>query len=359
MTRSGTEMTRPAGVTAPASRTAGLAVVPRQVAPVKVWASLGAVLLAFEAYLLIRWLASSEFARVPSGPDSPPDWMKAELIAVQIVMPAMALYVLGRFLFRPLWTERRLTTDGMACIAAILVAFYDPASNYLGNWFGYNSYLINAGSPMNGIPGWKGGLAAWPPLVVIPGYVLVVFGATVIMSNFMERLRSRLAAASDVRIVGIALAACVAFDLVVEAALFMRLGFYSETGFAIVGAGHYYQMPIWNVIFASVLFCALGCFRYFKNDKGQTLVERGAERIASPRQATACRLLAVIAAVQVIFFVTYHIPAGLTLGAHIEPIPEDVLDRSYFINGMCGGAGITPPNCPGADGRPALPPPGR
>ncbi|HVW32030.1 MAG TPA: amidohydrolase family protein [Acidimicrobiia bacterium] len=350
MTRYDTETTGTTGVTPPGPRSAKPAVAPGRIEPVKLWAALGTVLVAFEGYLLIRWFTGSDFTRVPTGPDSPAGWMKTELVGAQIVMTGLALYLVVRFVVRPIWAERRLSTDAMACIGAVLVSVYDPASNYLGTWFGYNSYLINAGSPMDGIPGWKGGTVAWPPLIVIPGYVIVVFGATIIISAFMERLRARWPAASDVTIVGTAYAACVAFDLFVEAALFMRLGFYTETGFSVVGAGHYYQMPLWNLFLAPVLFCTLGCFRFFKNDRGQTLVERGAERIATSRKATIYRLLAVIAAIQVIFFATYHLPAGLTLGAHIEPIPGNTVDRSYFTNGICGGAGIVPPNCPGRRG---------
>src|SRR5262245_28203709 len=133
MTRSGTEMTRRTALESGGTPAAKSAATPRHIEPVKLWATLGAVLLGFEAYLLVRWFAGSEFERVSTGPDSPPDWMKAELVGAQIVMTALALYLLARFVFRPLWTERRLTTDGMACIGAVLVSIYDPASNYLGN----------------------------------------------------------------------------------------------------------------------------------------------------------------------------------------------------------------------------------
>ena len=89
----------------------------------------------------------------------------------------------------------------------------------------------------------------------------------------------------------------------------------------------------------------LCCLRYFTDDRGRTIVERGLDHVqggfakqqAHPlpgdlrRGAARC------------FFVFYNLPAQW-FAMHAEPWPEDLQKRSYFNGGICGDGTDRP--CP-------------
>jgi len=128
------------------------------------------------------------------------------------------------------------------------------------------------------------------------------------------------------------------FDIVMEGMILMRMGLYCYPG-AIkslcVFPGHYYQYPIYQGIFYGLTMLGFCSLRYFTNDRGQTFVERGLDRINGYWRQQGARFLAVFAGVSIIFFVTYNIPTQW-LGTHAEPWPDDVQKRSYFMQGSFG-----------------------
>jgi hypothetical protein len=90
------------------------------------------------------------------------------------------------------------------------------------------------------------------------------------------------------------------------------------------------------MVLGGAVFAALTCVRYFTNDRGQTIAERGFERLrTTTARAQAVRAFAVIGAVQLCFLVAYHLPTGF-LALNAESWPKDIQQRSYFANGICG-----------------------
>jgi hypothetical protein len=130
----------------------------------------------------------------------------------------------------------------------------------------------------------------------------------------------------------------------------IRLGLYAYPG-AIPGwtvnQGKYYQFPIYQVVLTSGLFTAWASIRYFRNDKGQTIAERGIERVqAGPRAHTGLRLLALIGVCNAVFAVVYIVPSQF-FALHAGAWPKDIVDRSYLTDGLCGPG--TTYACPGSD----------
>lgn len=110
-------------------------------------------------------------------------------------------------------------------------------------------------------------------------------------------------------------------------------------------AGHYYQYPVTQAIIWGFPWGLIACLRYFRNDRGETLGERGINQVkVSPAKKTAIRLLAVIGIVNTLFFLTSNIPNQI-FGTHAGAVPRDVLERSYLLNGQCGPG--TDQACPG------------
>jgi hypothetical protein len=111
--------------------------------------------------------------------------------------------------------------------------------------------------------------------------------------------------------------------------------------------GHYYQFPIYETLLLSLPMTAVTCLRYFKNDRGQTLVERGLHDVGgSGLKRTAIRFLALVAATNVIFLGLYNIPMQWFAMRTTAPV-QDIVDRSYLLNGICGPG--TTYACPGKD----------
>ena len=147
------------------------------------------------------------------------------------------------------------------------------------------------------------------------------------------------------------------FDFVMEALVLLPTGLYTYPG-AIravsFNAGTYYQWPIYEGLMWGGVQTALCCLRFFTDDRGRTIVERGLDQCprrlrpsssssASWRSSQRCSAC---------FFVFYNIPAQW-IAMHSDPWPEDHLKRSYFNGGICGDGTEIP--CPD----PSLPLPSR
>ena len=342
-----------------------IGVRPTTIPPVKIWAAMGAAFVAFELYLLGKWVAGPEFVRVPTGPSTPPTWMKVAINVSQVLGVLVVVCLLYWLVARPWFKNRQITFDGALCIALLLVSVYDPVSEYLQNWFGYNSYFLNRGSAVTGIPGWlsfhsPGRAPAWP-IIFWPAVYVGLLAPVVLGCGVMRRMRSRRPGLSNLSLMGITYVFSVAVFAVIET-FYLRLGFYAESGFAIFG-GHYYQIPVHNLIFAGCIFTGLVSLRFFTNDKGESLVERGGTDTGGPVKTSVTRLLAIIGGVFTVFFVGYHIPQAFIAGANSPSWPRDIQSRSYFTERVCGPD--TDRACPGPDvplprpGSPYLDPSGR
>ena len=80
---------------------------------------------------------------------------------------------------------------------------------------------------------------------------------------------------------------CVA-DLVFEPLLWLPLGMYSYAGaieWMTVLQGHYYQFPLFEGIFWPATWTVLTAIRYFRNDRGLTVAERGVDELHGGRKA--------------------------------------------------------------------------
>lgn len=325
-------------------------VVPRAVAtaapskPVKVWASIGAAILAFQVFIWAKWITGPNLERVPVGPDDPPTWMKFTIWSVLILGFFLAAYSLWRFVIRPWRTEGRLSLDGMMCLAFGLSYFQDPLFNYSGTWLTYNSYMPNWGSWLSEIPGsiapaTPGAQFAESPLWVLPLFIYILLPVCMLMNLVMRRAKARWPSVSTLRLVLIAWLLATVFTLVLEAAVLMPLGFYTYAGAfpgTSVNPSHFYKYPVYEAVIWGALWAGWACLRYFRNDRGETIAERGIEHVrATPAQKTGIRFLAVFGAISVAFLCIYNIPAQY-MGPRAVPFPKDVQNRSYFLNGLCG-----------------------
>jgi len=307
---------------------------------VLLWSGIGTILLAVEFYYLAVWVSSAEFTPIISGPDIPPAWMRDALLGGQIIM-TLAWCVSGIiFLLRPLWRERRVTTDSLIFIGCTLASVWDALSNTGRYWFTYNSYLFNRGSiqavlPITLAPHAPGTGEAWPIF-----FIDTLYGNFVVLALLMCMLLRAVKARWQISTLGI-IALCfglgVVADFILEGLIFLPLGFWSYAGGPwSLNAGKYYKYPMLEAVCVGWVFALLTCLRWFQNSQGQTICERGLEGLALARPVAAyLRVTAVLGAVILIFILPYHLPQGL-MAFEETAWPSDVVNRSYMTGHICG-----------------------
>ena len=140
-----------------------------------------------------------------------------------------------------------------------------------------------------------------PLLTNIPGYMYGVLLLTIVGCWVMRKIKNRWPGISNLRLILVTYAIAIVFDFVMEALILLPIGFYSYPG-AIqslsINAGTYYQWPIYEGLMWGGVQAALCCLRFFTDDRGRTVVERGLDSIRGGFvKQQFIRFLAIFAAV--------------------------------------------------------------
>lgn len=324
---------------------------------IKAWAVVGAVFLAFQAYVYVRWISGPYFKRVPTGPSHVPGYMH---VFTDVWIPGGIVAMLGVlywFVVRPWRRDGEPSTDGLLCLAWLTVLWQDPLVDYVSRQFTWSSVVPNMGSWVADVPGWispvhPGATVVEPLPFNGPLYVYALFTQGLLCCWVMRRFHRRFPNVGTLGLMGIGWLFTAVFDLVMEVS-WSVMGFYAYGGSIkslSVFPGHYFQWPLYEAFFWGMSWSAWASLRYFKNDKGETLVERGiTEMNVSKRKRTVYRFLAIVAAGN-IFYLSYIVVFNF-MGLQGEAWPKSVQDRSYLTNLMCGPGSVPPQACTG----PSLP----
>jgi Spirocyclase AveC-like len=344
-------MASTAGLSRPTQALPETSATPRPTRPVVVWASVGGLVLAFQAYVWIRWISGPLFKRVPTGPSDPPTYMKVSMIGLEILCPLIACLVFYRLVIMPWRRERTIGYDGLFAITGLLLWFQDPLAGYFGNWFSYNTYMVNFGSWVGDVPGWSSfaspGHTLAEPVLFTP--FLMVFGwlgAAALGCKAMRAARRRRPSLGTPALIGICFVSMVLTAAVAEGCVFIPLGLYTYAGGPLaIFPSHYFKYPITESLSCAALITGFACLRFFTNDRGETLAERGSQTLRGGSGRTALvRGLAVFGAASVFATATFTIPASV-IGPNSTAWPRDIQKRSYLLDGLCGDG--TDRACPG------------
>jgi hypothetical protein len=331
------EIVSPAVDTAPRP---GDAISPRRVRPVLIWAVIGAVLLAFEVFVLARWVTGPNLTATKPGPDPLASGSKTLFLILQIVLPIAALVCLWAWVVRPWRREGRLTTDGMLALSGVMIFFWDMGMNFTSVSLLYNSHLLNLGAWASGSwPGWgspNSNLLPEPLLITVPGYTCLVFAQVVLVLFLLRKFTARFPRTGPIGKVVFIVIGLTIIDTIIESTI-LRTGVYAYPGgirSITLFAGHTYQVPMSETfLFGGLALGAVACLSHFRDDHGRTIVERGLGRVNSGvKRRQGIKFLAIFGAMHLAFFAFYFIPQQW-FATHADAYPHGY--KSYMINGMC------------------------
>jgi hypothetical protein len=308
--------------------------------PIAWWSAAGGLILAFEAYVFIAWIASDDFHRIKPGPTPVPGWMQVALVACCISTLGLALYLAHRWIYKPWRISGALTTLGAFGLATPLMVWHDPLQNQTIPWFSYNHWLPNMGAWGNEVPlinQVHNAALADPLYASIPGFMLLYFGGAVLGCWAMNKAKERWPGIGTPQLVMLTIGLCTAVMGVLELA-WMRTGFYiypNTIGGLTLFKGQYFQIPVYEFLIDGVTVAAMSWVVYFRNDKGETIVERGlTDLTVSTWKKNLMRISAFVVIINLVFgaydlVVQPFIHAG-------DGVPKVMQERSYFMGGYCG-----------------------
>lgn len=325
---------------------------PRPTAAIGWWAAAGGGFVLLMAYVMIAWVASGNAVRTPVGPDPVPEYMRVSAIVVQVGAPLALLVLLAGLVLAPLRRGEGIPFDGLMLLAMGTIVWQDPLSLYTQAWGAYNTTLINFGSWATQIPGWQAPNVnhLCEPVLFLTAYMSLIWPIGLLVSTVIRRAARRWPGLGTPALLGIGIGFGWVLDLLLEGA-FALTGLYVFAGVPgpKVFAGHYYQFPLFEMVTMGTFFGALGAVRYFRDDRGNAICERGIERLRlSGARRTIVRFLALAGLLNVLYIATYNGPFQWA-DTHLSAWPRDITSRTYFLDRICGRG--TDYACPG----PAVP----
>jgi hypothetical protein len=314
-------------------------------APVKFWAAFGVLWAIFYLYLGFSWVSGPHFTPTLPGPTPLPEWM--ELLFKYYVPAGLVAFAftVWWFAIRPRLRTGEWTSDGLMLFVFIIFVFQDPFINYWQPVFTYNAALPNMGSWLSYVPGWQsiqagepGKTMGYPLTFLVPAYVYMLYTLALASTWIMRKTKERFPNISALGLISASMVFGIIVDLLAEGA-WVRTGFYGYWGvdprFTLF-YGHYYQFPLYEALLTAAFWTGYACMRYYKNDRGENIFERGIEEMnLSKAKKGALRFFALISGCSCIYMVSYNLPYQFfNLKGHEWPM--DVQERSYFTNYICG-----------------------
>lgn len=318
--------------------------------PIVFWAWLGAIFLVLELYVWQSWLFGPNFVATDPGPDPIAKaqlWYIYGLQGLSLVLGVVAIWY---WILKPWVREGHLTTNAMLAICTWMCLIWDCSMSYTVTTVLYNSHAFNRGAwTMGSWPGWtspNGNLLPEPLLLMVPTYLWSVYFYVVFPCWVVNKFKARypnLGLFSTILILALAV---MITDTIVEI-LILRTGIYAYPAgireFTLF-AGKTYQFPLTEALTFGGALVAVAILRYFVDDKGQTFVEKGIEKLKVPQFGKQwVKFLALFGFVHVSFLLIFFVP-NQWLGTHGDPYPEGY--PSYMLNNMCK-YGDNHDQCPG------------
>jgi Spirocyclase AveC-like len=308
------------------------------------WAAFGLFMVIAQIWIFGTWLADGpeEITRFRTPGSS--SWWWAQVIQVAFVVITIgATFVVGRRCLR----ERRFTTEAMVMIGSLSIWWQDPFYNYFRPGFFYNSNMINRESWIVHVPGVVAPYQNLQPEPLVWGfctYFAVMAVQIFLMVWIMRKMRARWPRLKSFLLFCIVAFLGLVMDAMFEIPMIHTRIYAYPAAFKDVSiwGGTVYQLPWLHFFSGAIYFAGCAALLVFKDDRGLTVVERGAAAIRSPKYRVAAQQLAIIAFVNVVSLA--YIPLVQWQILHADPFPKGFLSEQ--VNGVCGDQGQPYGPCP-------------
>jgi hypothetical protein len=300
------------------------------------------VVIGLVAYMWLDWLISGDAHPVPTGKTPEPLWMEICIHGLEVVSLGFVARAAYGWVYKPWKRDRVIPTDGLM-MGAWLITYMlaDPWENYTAITYSYNAHFINLGCPQCHMFGWNSpnpNHMAEPLLFIGGMYPGMLFLGTVFSCWAMRKVKGRRPHTTPMGLVGVAMVAMFIWDFALEIPPILAGAWvwWWGGGSTSLFSGHYFQQPILEAITWGACWGLIGSVRYFKNDKGETLFERGADRMAlGSRGRTGVRFLALTGGISTMMVLGHFLPYQF-YATHAHATPQAICSKSYFTTGLAG-----------------------
>lgn len=312
-------------------------------------AVVGVAFLIWNGWTLVAWLADGPRQVTEFRDPHSVSWWAAHILEGSLVVASIPVVVL---LIRGCRRERRfLTFDVMFCLCCSMILWGDVGINVFQPVYVSSSNFVNLTGPCGHMP-----FVVNPDCGRVPDAILMFFLLETFMllafskgfARLVARWRSRRPDLTNpqlfLRMIGVAAIASLGEIVAIG------LGLWTYTGPRWMsispGSGGNYHFII--LIETSVFFAAVAAIYVFRNDRGETIVERGLDGYP-PRRRRAITCLALYAAVQLLLWGPGSTPMA------IASFFQDGWRKmpAHLLNDVCDAPGVTGTRygpCPGSPG---------
>ncbi|MGH2728556.1 MAG: spirocyclase AveC family protein [Actinomycetota bacterium] len=317
--------------------------------PAHYLAALGAVFVFWQSWTWIAWLADGPEQITQFRDRNSASWYGARVYEALAIVAALSVIV---YLVRQCRRERRLTFDAMLCISTGAAMWTDPGVNFIEPTWMYSSNWTNLGGWAGHIPFFVNPDAGRMPEPILLASLVYTFGVllfVMILTSIMRWLRRRTPTISNARLLLLTFLGGVAIDVAFELPAFaLRLWAYpgAPDFFALFG-GKAWRFPVIEMMGVAFIYTSLAAVRFFRDDAGRSVVERGLEG-TRPRVRTAISVLAMVAVSNVALFAANS--GNVVGGFFTSPFKRMPV---HIVNGICDAPGVTGTRygpCPGSPG---------
>ncbi|MFJ2780133.1 MULTISPECIES: spirocyclase AveC family protein [unclassified Kitasatospora] len=297
----------------------------RRITPATVFATLGALFLALQAWIFIRWAAAGDAHAVPSAHDNISAPREAAVWAVQAVVVLLAA-VYTWIVVRQCRRTGQITFDAALLLGYVLAFWQSPLFNYRALSIVVNRHTVNVATWGEQIPGWHSPPGQPETLLGLSGLGFVALMTWVWIQAWLTiRISRRFPQWGWGRLLPATLAAGFVVDWAIEA-VWGSTGFFSyatQPTVLTLFEGHWYGMPL--LYYAAVtLFISTGAvvIRHQAQARGTVpYIFRGTELLTG-RAPAAVRLLAGIGLANILLLTYFAVTLLIShfLGG---PMPSD------------------------------------